>query len=181
MRTFGLSSSSLRFIYRVLLGAVAISLAAVDGQTPAPSEQSDSQAIKDLIAKYAAAVNAEPIDMSLASQVWLNSPDDSFIHPLGEEHGWENIKRNFYENIMEAFFSERKLTVHDIEVHAYGDSGWAEFQWHFVAKSRKGGSTVETSGRETQVYRKLDGGRWALVHVHYSPLPASPQPSAPAQ
>jgi len=109
--------------------------------------------------------------MKLLSQVWLNSPEDSFIHPLGHEHGWEQIKQNLYENIMEKLFSERKLTVRDINVHVYGDAAWAEFYWHFVAKSRQGVSTIETNGRETQIYRKLDDGRWALVHVHYSGMP----------
>jgi len=152
------------------------------GMSPAHSEESDTQAIKDLIANYAAALNAEPINMKLLSQVWLNSPEDSFIHPLGHEHGWEQIKQNLYENIMEKLFSERKLTVREINIHAYGDAAWSEFYWHFVAKSRQGGSTVETNGRETQIYRKLDDGRWALVHVHYSGMPPAPnRPSSSTQ
>lgn len=163
----------------VVLSALALGLAVAHGSTPSNSEENDTQAIKDIISNYAAALNAEPIDMKLLSQVWLNSPDDSFIHPLGHEHGWEQIKQNLYENIMEGYFSERKLTIRDINLHAYGDSAWAEFYWHFLAKSRKADSTVETNGRETQVYRKVDHGRWALVHVHYSAMPAGapPKPS----
>jgi ketosteroid isomerase-like protein len=147
------------------------------GGTPANSAETDTQAIEQLISNYAAALNAEPIDMNLLSQVWLNSPEDSFIHPLGHEHGWEQIKRNFYQKIMEGYFSARQLTIRDIDIHVYGDAAWAEFYWHFVAKSRNGGSTVETNGRETQIYRKLDQGRWALVHVHYSGMPATPPPN----
>jgi ketosteroid isomerase-like protein len=137
-------------------------------------------AIKDLIANYAQAVNAEPVDLDLASQVWLNSPEVSLIYPLGEERGWEEVKRNFYQNIMEALFSERKLTPGDITVHVYGGSAWAEFSWRFVAKSRKNGSTMETRGRETQIYRKLGRDRWALVHVHYSAMPPSAPSGGPA-
>jgi ketosteroid isomerase-like protein len=139
------------------------------------STATDEEAIKALQQKYAAAVNAEPVDIQLASQVWSNSPEVSFIHPLGHEHGWEQIKKNFYEGIMEALFSERELTIRDVNLHVYGDSAWSEFNWHFVAKLRKTGSTVETNGRETQIYRKVDGHRWVLVHVHYSPMPASPE------
>jgi ketosteroid isomerase-like protein len=143
--------------------------------------QDAAAAIKQLIAKYAEAVNAEPVDLGLASQVWLNSPEVSLIYPLGEERGWEQVKRNFYENTMGGLFSERKLTPRDITVHAYGDSAWAEFSWHFAAKSRKNGSTVETSGRETQIYRRTGPGRWALVHVHYSAMPpAAPSGKPPA-
>ena len=139
----------------------------------AQHQEGETDAIKALIAKYAAAVNVEPVDIDLASQVWSNSPDVTFIHPLGHEHGWDEVKRNFYQNTMEALFSERKLTTHDINVHVYGDSAWAEFYWHFIAKLRKGGSTVEANGRETQIYRKIDPNRWVLVHVHYSGMPVT--------
>jgi len=98
------------------------------------SAQDSITAIKQLIAKYAEAVNTEPVDLGLAAQVWLNSPEVSLIFPLGEERGWEQVKRNFYENTMEALFSERKLTPRDITVHAYGDSAWAEF---FLALRRQ--------------------------------------------
>jgi ketosteroid isomerase-like protein len=140
----------------------------------------DVAAIKELIAKYAEAVNVEPVDINLASQVWLNSPDVSLIFPLGEERGWEQVKRNFYENTMGALFSERKLTPGDITVHAYGDSAWVEFSWRFVAKLRKSGSTVETRGRETQIYHKIGPDHWALVHVHYSAMPPSAPSGGPA-
>ena len=69
-------------------------------------------------------------------------------------------------------FSERKLNVTDIVVHAYPDMAWAEFNWNFVAKLRSDGSTLTSRGRESQVYRKTDG-RWRLVHVHYSGMPVT--------
>jgi ketosteroid isomerase-like protein len=140
----------------------------------ASADQAEATAeIKGMIAKYAEAVNREPVDLDLAGQVWSQSPDVSFIFPLGEEHGWAEIKQKFYQDIMEARFSERTLTPRDIQVHAYGDSAWAEFSWRFVARSRKDGSRVETSGRETQIYRKIGPHRWALVHVHYSAMAPS--------
>ncbi|HEY1184520.1 MAG TPA: nuclear transport factor 2 family protein [Bryobacteraceae bacterium] len=149
--------------------AFAIPCGAQPPKTAADTDQA-SDRIKQLIAKYAAA--ADGADVDLASQVWDNSPDVSFIHPLGHEHGWEEVK-NFYRNIMGAPFSERKLTVRDVTVHVYGNSAWAEFYWHFEAKSRSNGSTVVTNGRETQIYRKVEAGRWVLVHVHYSGMPVT--------
>jgi ketosteroid isomerase-like protein len=71
-------------------------------------------------------------------------------------------------------FTDRKLTAHDIAVDVHGDSAYAEFYWHFSAKQTSDGKAVQTDGRESQMYRKVDGGRWALVHVHYSGLPATP-------
>ena len=110
-------------------------------------------------------------DVAIASEVWLTSPDVSFISPAGHQHGWDEVK-TIYEYFGSAF-SERRLTVRDISVHIYRDSAWAEFYWHFDAKQRSDGSVVQTNGRETQVYRKV-GDRWALVHVHYSGMPATP-------
>jgi ketosteroid isomerase-like protein len=144
---------------------------AATGQAASGGQAEATAEIKDLIAKYAEAVNREPVDMELAAQVWSQSPDVSFIFPLGEEHGWEEVKQKFYQDIMEARFSERTLSPRDIQVHVYGDSAWAEFSWRFVAKSRKDNARVETNGRETQIYRKIGPHRWALVHVHYSAMP----------
>lgn len=135
--------------------------------------QDATAAIRQLIANYAAAVNAEHVDIGLASRVWWNSPEASLIVlPIGEEKGWDEIKRNFYEGIMEGEFSKRKLTPREIQIHTDGNCGWAEFAWRFVATRRKDGSRVETNGRETQIYRKLGPHRWVLEHVHYSAMPS---------
>jgi len=111
-------------------------------------------------------------DTALASQVWSDSPEVSFIHPLGHEHGFEQIKQSVYRRLMGDTFSERKLITRDISAHVYGDTAWAEFYWDFAAKFRKDGPPVTTHGRETQVYRK-EQGRWRLVHVHYSGMPVA--------
>ena len=137
----------------------------------AMDSSADTQAIGGLVAKYARSVS--DADTDLASQVWWDSPEVSFIHPLGHEHGYEQIKQNVYEKLMGGTFSERHLSPHDIAVHVYGDSAVAEFYWDFVAKLRKDGSTITTHGRETQIYeRKQDA--WRLVHVHYSGMPGAP-------
>jgi Xaa-Pro aminopeptidase len=130
----------------------------------------DSVAIRGLIEKYAKSIDAA--DTTLAADVWLDSPDVSFIHPLGHEHGFEQIKQNVYSRLMGDTFSERKLSVHGVSVHVFEDSTWAEFYWDFAAKFRKDGSPLVTHGRETQLYQKIDG-RWRLVHVHYSGMPVT--------
>jgi ketosteroid isomerase-like protein len=134
-------------------------------ETPA-----DNNAIRNLIEKYAKSVDGA--DTALAAEVWLDSPDVSFIHPLGHEHGFEQIKQNVYQHLMGDTFSERKLSVHDVFVHVSGDAARAEFYWDFAAKFRKDGSPLTTHGRETQLYQK-ENGRWRLVHVHYSGMPVT--------
>jgi ketosteroid isomerase-like protein len=129
-----------------------------------------SDGIRQMVAKYAESVNNS--DTGLAAKVWMNSPDVSFIHPLGHEHGFDQIKQNVYEHLMGETFSERKLSPRDVSVHVYGDSAWVEFYWDFAAKFRKDGSLLTTHGRETQVYWKTQDG-WRLVHVHYSGMPVT--------
>ena len=136
---------------------------------PQQRPQTEADHIRQLIANYAAAVDAA--DVNLAGQVWDNSPEVSFIHPLGHAHGWGEVKE-FFTNVMGGMFSERKLTPRDIKVHVHGDAAWSEFDWHFTATLKKDGAQAQSDGRETQIYRK-DGNRWVLVHVHYSAMPAS--------
>jgi ketosteroid isomerase-like protein len=131
---------------------------------------SDVEALRSVIAMYAKSVDAA--DTTLASQVWWDSPEVSFIHPLGHEHGFEQIKANVYTRLMGETFSERKLTPRDIAIHVYGDAAWAEFYWDFDAKFRKDDKPITTHGRETQIYRKLPSG-WRIIHVHYSGMPAT--------
>ena len=133
-------------------------------------DSAEANEIRQMIGKYARSV--DDADTTLASQVWWDSPEVSFIHPQGHEHGFEQIKQNVYRHLMGETFSERKLSPRDISVHVYGDAGWAEFYWDFAAKFRKDGSAVTTHGRETQVYRKTKDS-WRLVHVHYSSMPAT--------
>jgi Xaa-Pro aminopeptidase len=133
---------------------------------------SDSDEIKNLVAKYTHSIDS--CDTNLAAQVWLDSPTATFIHPLGHEHGFTQIKENIYEKLFGQAFSERKLSAHDISVDLSGDSAVAEFYWDFTGKFRHNGSQITTHGRETQIYFKRDGA-WRLAHVHYSGMPAAIQ------
>jgi ketosteroid isomerase-like protein len=148
----------------LILAAISIGLFAQAG---------DRQDIERVIAKYARSVDSA--DAALAAEVWSESPDVSFIHPLGHEHGFAQIKENVYLREMAGMFSERKLTVRDVSIHHYGNTAYAEFYWDFAAKLRKDGSPVNTKGRETQIYRK-EKGVWRLVHVHYSAMPPTAEP-----
>jgi ketosteroid isomerase-like protein len=144
--------------------------ASIESTSSAKKASLASDEIRQMVAKYARSI--DEADTGLASQIWLDLPDVSFIHPLGHEHGFEQIKQDVYKHLMGDIFSERKLSPRDIAVHVYGDSAWAEFYWDFNAKFRKDGSPVTTHGRETQVYWKTQDG-WRLVHVHYSGMPAT--------
>jgi ketosteroid isomerase-like protein len=150
--------------------AIVFTLSCAASRDKAADAKAATEAIRQQVAKYTAALDATDID--LVSQVWRTSADVSFIHPGGHAHGWEEVKEIY--SFFGSSFSQRKLTVRDISVHVNGETAWAEFYWHFVAKQSKDGSPVQTDGRETQIYEKA-GDRWQLVHVHYSGPPMAPQ------
>ena len=143
--------------------ALAFTLPGAARGDKAGDAKAAKDAIRQQIARYTAALDAA--DIGLAAQVWRTSAEVSFIHPAGHAHGWKEVKEIY--NFFGSSFSERKLTVSDVSVHVNGETAWAEFYWHFVAKQSKDGSAVQTDGRETQIYNKV-GNRWQLVHVHYS-------------
>ena len=157
-------------LIRILVLSAAISFQA-SAQTIGPQPEADN--IRRLIAEYAKAVDTA--DLAIVKRIWSNSPDVSFIHPLGHERGFDQVSRNVFRTLMGETFSERKLNIKDVSIHIYGDTAWAEFYWDFAAKFRKDGSPLTTKGRETQIYRK-EQGQWRLVHVHYSGMPVTGEP-----
>jgi len=136
------------------------------------SSAESAEKIRTVIEKYARSVGED--DVSLAAEIWSREQDVSMTYPFGEAHGFEQIKQNVYQGFLSSI-TEGKLTVHDVSIHVYGDTAWAEFLWHFEAKLRANGSPVSSNGRETQLYRKGDRGDWRIIHVHYSavvPMPS---------
>jgi ketosteroid isomerase-like protein len=82
------------------------------------------------------------------------------------------VKENFYEKTMGVFAERTLKVVGDVAVQTYGNAATAIFEWDFVAKM-KDGTPLHTMGRETQVYAKVAGDGWRLVHVHYSGMPVT--------
>ena len=132
--------------------------------------KADEVAVRQQVARYTQALDAA--DTAMASEVWLTTPEATFISPIGHSHGWEEVKKVY--DFFGTSFTDRKLTARDIAVDMHGDSAYVEFYWHYTAKQKSDGKDVQTDGRESQMYRRVDGGRWALVHVHYSGMPVTP-------
>ena len=160
-----MTNTRIVWIGLVLVAAVSVGVAGQSTGAPA-----DVDSLQHLIAEYAKAVDTA--DVTLVRKIWSNSPEVSFIHPMGHEHGLDQVAQNLFAHLMGETFSERKLSIKDVSIHAYGDTAWAEFYWDFAAKLRKDGSPLATHGRETQIYCKEEG-RWRLVHVHYSGMPVT--------
>jgi ketosteroid isomerase-like protein len=158
----------------LLLCAAFAAAASIDGASQNTGAPADIENIQHLIADYAVAVDTA--DVKRVAQIWSDSPEVSFIHPLGHEHGLDQIEQNVFRHLMGDTFSERTLTIKDVSIHTYGDTAWAEFYWDFKARLRKDGTALATKGRETQIYHR-EQGKWRLVHVHYSGMPATEERS----
>src|SRR5450755_4804206 len=112
---------------RILLAAIAFLVpacaAAQEDTGPAP----EVKEIHYLIEQYAKAVDT--VDLNLLSDIWSHSPEVSFIYPLGEEHGFDAIEQQVFQNIMGGMFSARDLETHRVAIHVNGNAGWSEFHW----------------------------------------------------
>ena len=69
--------------------------------------------MQHLIAEYAKAV--DKADVMLVREIWSNSPDVSFIHPLGHEHGIDQVAE--IRRRMGDTLSERKFSIRDVSIH----------------------------------------------------------------
>jgi hypothetical protein len=135
---------------------------------PVKNSLSDSVFFHSLVARYARAI--DEADTVLASQVWSPTAEISCINPQGTENGWQEIN-NIYK-ILKDKFSSRKLSFSDIKFAYYGDVSWLTFNWTFDFTLKTNNSVVQTKGRETQIWRKINY-EWRLVHVHYSEMPVT--------
>jgi len=166
-------------IGRWILGAcIAVLVVAAGGDSLPAQERSPDEGskveIRALVDLYMQSIDAA--DPKMGATVWLTTPDVSFINPVGHERGWDEIASELYVKLMGGTFSKRHLTsTSDLAIHVYGDAAVVEFDWDFVATLRSDGKTpVHTTGRESQMYARLPGVGWRLVHVHYSGPPVAP-------
>ena len=110
---------------RTLLAAILCLMPAFAAAQTNTGPGRDVAAIHHLIEQYAQAVDT--VDLNLLSQIWSHSPEVSFIYPLGEEHGFDAIEQQVFQNIMGGMFSARDLETRGVEVHVNDNAGWSEF------------------------------------------------------
>jgi len=128
----------------------------------------DSMVFINLVAQYTRSI--DQADTVLGSTVWSHTNEVSFINPRGNEYGWNGVK-NIYKFFGDNF-TTRKLSFFDLRFADYGNVAWLEFYWIFDATLKMNNNPVQTKGRETQIWRKVNS-EWRLVHVHYSGMPVT--------
>ncbi len=129
---------------------------------------SDSTLCYTLVSRYVESINEA--DTILGERLWSHVDEVSFINPMGHEHGWSGIK-NIY-NMFRDNFSERKLSFYNLKSSVYNDFVWLEFYWVFDGVTKPDNSKIQTKGRETQIWRKINN-EWRLIHIHYSDMPVA--------
>ena len=156
--------------------AVTIFTNTANSQTEQQKNQSakaplpDSVFFNALVTQYVQAL--DQADTILASKIWAPTAEISFIYPKGTEYGWNGIK-NIY-TMFKDNFSTRKLSFFNLKFAYYGNVSWLTFYWIFDATLKTNNNPVQTRGRETQIWRKINY-EWRLVHVHYSGMPVTGQ------
>lgn len=153
---------------------VSSSLAAC--RQPAADATQDEGAVRQVFDTYIKSVNTA--DVTLASSVWLQSPELVAVTPFGRFEGWERVREEVYVKFLQQSLSERNLQPSNVSLHVMGDSAWLAFDWAFTGKLTNG-PEMASKGWESHVYRKTDQG-WRIVHLHYSvPPPLPPSPPTP--
>jgi SnoaL-like domain len=103
-------------VTRILLAAILCLMPAYAAAQTDTGPGRDIAAIHHLIEQYAKAVDT--VDLKLLSQIWSHSPEVSFIYPLGEEHGFDAIEQQVFQNL--ARFIRELVT---------NDSQWSKLCW----------------------------------------------------
>ena len=157
---------------RLLLPLIAAVLCHVSCARPVNADEERTR-IQQVFETYLQSVKTA--DVTLASTVWLNSPDIVVVTPLGRSEGWERVQRDLYVNFLQKAFLERDLRASNVHIRVNGDSAWLVFDWSFTAKLADG-QPFTSKGRESHVYEKTGGG-WRIAHLHYSGEPPQTRPS----
>ena len=150
--------------------AAVVVLACVSGCRRAPDSDRDRTDIQQVFNKYLQSVNTA--DVTIASEVWLQSPDVLVVTPFGRFNGWESVRNDIYVNFLQKGFTERNLQPSHVTIRIEGDAAWVVYDWVFTAK-RSNGEAATSKGWESHGYERTDQG-WRIVHLHYSVPPPRP-------
>ena len=160
---------------RVTLAAVLVlSIPLSACRTPAADVQQDESAVRQVFENYIKSVNAA--DLTLGSDIWMQSPDIIAVTPAGRFQGWDQVRDEVYIKFLQQSLTERDLQPSNVSIHTMGDSAWLAFDWAFKGTLAIG-QPIESKGWESHVYQRTDRG-WKIVHMHYS-VPPPPPPAAP--
>jgi len=158
----------------VIVMAMLAAGCARGGETAANDAQTAAD-IRAVLDRYQKAVNGA--DEQILRELWAEPERISYVNPMQRLRTWGELQ-GFWQGFLKNSFTQRELTVSNVNIQSGRDVGWAVFDWEFRAMQTDG-KPSQTRGWETQVYRRTDRG-WRIAHAHYSALAAAPPASTPA-
>lgn len=129
-----------------------------------PANKNNDGEFKTLIERYFAAWSS--LNPDNAAPLYAKNPDLVFydIAPL-KYTGWAEYDKGV-RNVLGGFESLKLTPNSDLKVTRRGNVAWTTVTFHLSAK-QKGGGQMEMDGRHTAIWEKR-GGKWLIVHEHFS-------------
>ena len=131
---------------------------------PAMANSTDEQEIREIIAgiKY----GWENGDGTPFRKHYLDFEGARYIESGGQNEGLDDLVKNHVEPEKDAleFLS---LDFSNIEIYFEQGFAWALADTRIRGKVRASGKTINKTGRETFLFRKIDDS-WKVVHTHSS-------------
>jgi ketosteroid isomerase-like protein len=128
----------------------------------------DRADVEQVFNKYLQSLNAA--DVTLASQVWLQSPDVLVVTPLGRFKGWDGVQEIYAKTLED--YPERNVQASNVSIVVAGDAAWVVYDFMFTA-TKADGKPLISKGWESHGYQRTANG-WRIAHLHYSvPPPTS--------
>lgn len=149
----------------ILLGALTIGVVFGALALHAGAQSNDEQAIRAMLQRYVAAVNAKDIDRIMSVYI----PGESLVAfdavPPRQFVGAKAYRKD-YEEFLGSFPGPIKYSISDLSITAAGTLGYSHMieSWMLTDKA---GTRVPFVLRVTDVYRKIKG-KWLIVHEHVS-------------
>jgi ketosteroid isomerase-like protein len=132
------------------------------------STNQDRADVEQVFNKYLQSLDAA--DVTLASEVWLQSPDVLVVTPIGRFNGWDGVKE-IYAKVQKEYL-ERNAQASNVSIVVAGDAAWLVYDFVFTAKLADG-KPLMLKGWESHGYQRTANG-WRIAQLHYS-VPAAPQ------
>lgn len=152
----------------VTMFAAGCGTGGTEAQPPSNSSQAGDMAdVRAILDRYVMAVN--DADENGLRELWAQPDDVSYVNPLQRLGSWGELQ-GFWQGFLQKSFTRRELKPSNVAIRVVGDAAWAVLDWDFSA-TQADGTPYQSSGWETQVFRRTDRG-WRLAHVHYS-VPAT--------
>jgi len=148
-----------------ILGLIGVAAALSAAALAAQSNDADKQAIAALEQRIVQGAEAKDAKAILANFAGGDSLVVFDVIPPRECRGPEAYLKN-WQSALTGCADNPKMEIDDLAIETSGDMAYSHSIQRFTCTDSKGTKSTVTI-RATDVYRKI-GGKWWIVHEHYS-------------